>query len=146
MGIPKKKKMTSDFPAHLEEYVRRNPKVTEIKCVRLTRETCKLLYELFSALDANKNGGLDAQDFMHFVGGMKKFQILRDKLDFNGDGLIEFDEFVEGMTKLAQDTTPDNIEVRPKFTLADYLQQFEALSNHRLQVFAKEMVDFVNAR
>lgn len=136
----------SDFPAALEQYLRAQPQLTTITTARLTKETCKILYVLFTALDTNNNGGLDTQDFMAFSGGISKFQQLRSKLDFNGDGLIEFNEFVEGMKKLASDMVPENIEIRKDFSINDYFRQFEYIFNTCIRQLAKEMVDFVNSR
>ena len=62
---------------------------------------------VFDQFDTNKNGQIDAEELKNLLGVMGKnpeseeeFENLRKEMDHNGDGIIEFQDFLENMAKM----------------------------------------------
>jgi len=69
--------------------------------IYLFPETTKQMEQLWSILDANKDGVLSAEDWLFTPGGSSKWDTLRKNFDLDGSGGVEPAEFMSGLKTLA---------------------------------------------
>jgi len=134
------------IPLELQKTIAENPGLGNLFTISISDEAQKMLFDLFQSLNTSHSGKLQWTDFEQFSSSIPKWQEIRQTLDFDQDGQIDFKEFVYGISKMAISRTPSSITINTQGSLESWFDMLTELANKEIEQMCLDIVTMLKSR
>jgi len=126
-------------PLELQKTIADNPELGNLFTISISEDAKKMLFDLFQTLNTSRSGKLQWTDFEQFSSSIPKWQEIRQTLDFDQDGQIDFKEFVYGISKMAISRAPASMTINTQCSLESWFDLLTELANKEIEKMCQDI-------